>query len=175
MSLSNGQNLILHIVRDNPGLGKTAVMKILFMLQQVKGVHTGYDFSIYTYGPYSPDVMEDIDDLVSKGLVICTMYPSHTYVGYKLTLDDAAGINHIKGLNNHDSNSLNDIIKFAKGKKAKELELYSTIIYVDSLCKKNRRDASSNHVADEVQEIKPKFSMQEILDAHKSLKQQGFI
>ena len=67
MSLSIRKSAILNLLQQNPKLGKTAVMKAVFMLQQVKGIKLGYDFSIYTYGPYASDVMADIDDLVEEG------------------------------------------------------------------------------------------------------------
>ena len=55
------------MLQKNPGMGKTAVMKAMFMLQQVKGLSLGCDFSIYTYGPYAAEIMEDIDELLSEG------------------------------------------------------------------------------------------------------------
>ena len=41
--------------------GKTAVMKYLFILQEVFKVPLGYEFSLYTYGPYCSDVLSDLD------------------------------------------------------------------------------------------------------------------
>ena len=52
-------------MKPDPGMGKTAVMKAMFMLQQVKGISLGCDFSIYTYGPYAAEIMEDIDELLT--------------------------------------------------------------------------------------------------------------
>ena len=65
MNLSNRKNVIIKMLRENPNMGKTAVMKTIYMLQQVKHIDLGCEFSIYTYGPYSADVMEDINELVS--------------------------------------------------------------------------------------------------------------
>lgn len=174
MNLNKGQDLILNIVQNDAGLGKTAVMKIMFMLQQVKGVKTGYDFSIYTYGPYAPEVMEDIDEMVAERLLSCSMYPSHTYVGYKLNLLDK-GEKAIVPLPEKEQRDLIDIVTFAREKSAKQLELYSTIIYVDNLYKKNSWNDDAKTIAKKVNEIKPHFSEETILDAHSHLREVKYI
>ena len=40
----------------SPQFGKTALMKLLYLLQEAYGVSTGYRYSFYTYGPYSQEV-----------------------------------------------------------------------------------------------------------------------
>src|ERR1035438_3845304 len=41
-------------------LGRTALMKILFFLQESRGVPLDYQFSLYSYGPFDSDVLSDI-------------------------------------------------------------------------------------------------------------------
>lgn len=174
MNLSKRKEYILNIVQKNPGLGKTALMKIMFMLQEVKGVKTGYDFSVYTYGPYATSLMEDIDELIAGGLITCTMYPYRTYIGYSLQTTDE-GKKKIPKFNENEKTAINDIVQFAKDKSAKELELYSTIIYMDRLFNKNSWDKDPETIASKVHEIKPHFSVEEILNAHHCLNTIGFI
>ena len=45
----------------SPQFGKTALMKLLYLLQEAYGVSTGYRYSFYTYGPYSQEVAADLD------------------------------------------------------------------------------------------------------------------
>lgn len=45
----------------NCRLGKTAVQKLLYLLQEAFDADLGYDFEFYTYGPYDSAVMQDID------------------------------------------------------------------------------------------------------------------
>lgn len=49
------------IAEKQPNIGKTSIMKYMFFLQYCYGIPLGYDFSIYTYGPYAQDVMSDLD------------------------------------------------------------------------------------------------------------------
>ncbi len=41
-------------------LGRTAIMKLVYLLQTVKGVPLGYSFGLYIYGPYENDVLNDL-------------------------------------------------------------------------------------------------------------------
>ena len=41
-------------------LGRTAIMKPMFFLQELKGLPLGYSFRIYTYGPYDAQVLADL-------------------------------------------------------------------------------------------------------------------
>src|ERR1700760_3301527 len=41
-------------------LGRTALMKILFFLQESRGVPLNYQFSLYSYGPFDSYVLSDI-------------------------------------------------------------------------------------------------------------------
>ena len=174
MNLNKGESLILSTIRLNPGLGKTATMKVLFMVQDVKGVRAGYDFSIYTYGPYAAAVMEDIDYLTSCGLVSCSMYSSHTYIGYELNLLPR-GMEVAPHLSKEELNALEDVVNFARGKSAKELELYSTIIYIDRFFKKNPNSYSEDAIAKKVHEIKPHFELHKIMSAYRELKEIKYV
>jgi uncharacterized protein YwgA len=48
------------VARSNNKLGRTALMKLAFLLQTVRGVPLGYHFRLYTYGPYDGDVLDDL-------------------------------------------------------------------------------------------------------------------
>lgn len=170
MSLSFRESAILNLLQQNPKLGKTAIMKATFMLQQVKGVKLGYDFSIYTYGPYASDVMTDIDNLVEEGFISSTMYPYNNYVGYRLEVTKNGEAEIAMQPMDTESQALKDISDFIRGKSAKELELYSTIIYIANLYKKNAWSGGEKSIVEKVKEIKPHFSTDDIQGAYQQLK-----
>src|SRR6266850_259581 len=43
-----------------PALGKTAMQKLIYLMQELHRVPVGYRFRLYTYGPYSSDLAEDL-------------------------------------------------------------------------------------------------------------------
>lgn len=174
MSLNYRKNIILSLLTQKSGMGKTAVMKAMFILQQVKGIKLGYDFSIYTYGPYTSDVMEDIDDLVREGLLLSTMYPVGNSVGYCLSATEQ-GKGATEKLTAEESQALKDVSAFVGGKSARELELYSTIIYIVNLYAKNSWGNSKESIIERVQEIKPHFATGAIQSAYCFLKKEAYI
>ncbi len=176
MNLGNRKNIIVNMLQKNPGMGKTAVMKAMFMLQQVKGISLGCDFAIYTYGPYAAEIMEDIDELLSEGVLSSEIYQSHNYIGYKLKTTDK-GSKAAVGLKNKETQAMENILDFVRGKTAKELELYATVIYIDNLYLKNgwSGNGGAESVVKKVHEIKPHFTGDQIKDAYSQLKELKYL
>ena len=65
-------------------LGRTALMKILFFLQESRGVPLNYQFSLYSYGPFDSDVLSDISSAERLNVLKSTTiyYPSG--IGYDI-------------------------------------------------------------------------------------------
>ena len=174
MNLSYEKKVLLNVLQQNPDMGKTAIMKAAFLLQQVKKIDLEYDFSIYTYGPYSSEVTEDVDDLISKRLVISTVYHYSNHVGYQLKVSEE-GNTYMGSLDSNSEEAVAEIVGFIKGKSAKDLELYSTIIYIDGLYTKNSWEKQSNSIVKQVHEIKPHFEEGTIGNALNMLQENGYL
>ncbi|MCL2358983.1 MAG: hypothetical protein FWD52_09180 [Candidatus Bathyarchaeota archaeon] len=174
MSLQYNKNIILNVLEQQSGLGKTAVMKIIYMLQQVKKMDMGYDFTIYAYGPYSAGVIEDIDDLIEKSLVDSQVYEYANYIGYNLNLT-ALGKTKLAKLVTNDERKIKDILSFAGEKQAKELELFSTIIFIENQYAKNQWEREQKDIVDKVAEIKPHFNKEKISTAYTTLLENKYI
>ncbi|MCL2368521.1 MAG: hypothetical protein FWC72_05950 [Oscillospiraceae bacterium] len=172
MNLSYEKKVLLSVLQKNPNIGKTAVMKAAFMLQQVKKLHLDYDFSIYTYGPYSSDVTEDVDDLISKRLAVSTVCDYGNYVGYDLNVSEE-GKAYTEGLDRDSEKAVAEIVDFIKGKSVKDLELYSTIIYIEGLYTKNSWERQADSIVKQVHELKPHFGEDVIGSALKMLHANG--
>ena len=44
-------------------IGRTALVKCIYLLEEIKGLRVGYDFRLYTYGTYGPFDAKVLDDL----------------------------------------------------------------------------------------------------------------
>ena len=141
MDLRNRLGIISKIVDEKPGLGKTAIMKHLFILQKVYKVPLGYDFEIYTYGPYSSEVMEDIDYAKQLDIVLVEreIYPGG-FSGYSIS-----PIEKLKSLLENEkatiaksNESINNVLETFGDRTARDLELLTTIIYLYSALVKAR-------------------------------------
>ncbi len=174
MNLSNRKNVIVKMLQENPGMGKTAVMKTIYMLQQVKHIDLSCEFSIYTYGPYDANVIEDIDELVSDGLLSSSTYRYKDYIGYTLSATDS-GVKAVQNLRDEYTVELIEILDFVRGKNAKELELYSTIIYVEDWYLKNKKANNMTAITKKVHELKPHFTEGVIQEAYTCLSKASFL
>ncbi|OJU14327.1 MAG: hypothetical protein BGN88_05650 [Clostridiales bacterium 43-6] len=156
--------VISTIVKNEPGLGKTAIMKILFILQKVYKLPMNYEFSIYTYGPYSAEVMEDVDCAAHEDIISVSIMPyPNGITGY--AINESKNIDkYILGnsLVTEYINSINEVTGMFGKKPAKELELDSTIIYVYDLHKKNKWECTEDNIINDVKEIKPHFDIEHI-------------
>jgi hypothetical protein len=150
--------------------GKTAIMKYLYILQEVFKVPLGYEFSLYTYGPYCSDVLLDLDYTeaidgvriysVDTGTGGYSIRPSHKTDEY---------IKKSRDFISEHAESINAVIELFGSMSARDLELRSTIIYLYKNYLQNNWKIDSNEIAFDVKEIKPYFSMEEILDAYDQL------
>ena len=54
--------ILARFVTRAPGqkLGRTQLMKLFYFLQELKGVELGYDFRLFTYGPFDSEVLSDL-------------------------------------------------------------------------------------------------------------------
>jgi uncharacterized protein YwgA len=140
-------------------LGKTAVMKLLHLLQDGLGVQLGYRFTLYNYGPYASEVMSDIEFAESFGQ-ISVEYKGPDQ-GYQIRATDAvpavASEPAIETLMNHFG-SMN----------ARELELRSTLLFLS-------REFQEGRLVERLRELKPKYSLPEVQAALDDLKQKRFI
>lgn len=163
-------NLTKELELTKTQFGKTAVMKYLYILQEVFKVPLGYEFSLYTYGPYCSDVLSDLDYTeaidgvkiysVDTGTGGYSIKPSYKTDEYLIKSRDFLSKN---------AESINAVIKLFGGMSARDLELRSTIIYLYKNYLQNNWEIDSNEIASDVKELKPYFSTEEILDAYDQL------
>jgi len=141
-------------------LGRTALMKLLFFLQESKGVPLNYQFSLYSYGPFDSDVLADISTAERLNVLKSSTvyYPSGT--GYEYSpgsevesVEELAG-----GFIALHKESIDWVLDHFAGKKAGELELLSTILFVA----KYHNPKTVAKLIEQVELIKPHFSQEQI-------------
>jgi len=147
-------------------IGRTALMKFLYFLQTLRQVPLGYRFTLYSYGPFDSNVLADLSVAESLSAVASeTIFYPGGY-GYDIT----AGIKAKwlqkraeKFLAKHEKDVRWVMERFGKFTSG-QLELVSTIIYVDREAADADRSLRLSTLARQVNEIKPRFREAEILD-----------
>jgi uncharacterized protein YwgA len=158
--------------------GKTSIMKLIYILQQVYEVPLGYEYALYTYGPYSPEVMNDIDyarqiDAISVNSV--TYSPG--LEGYQLetTGNSKREIKKAQDFINLYKEQIEKTTNQFGNRNAKELELIATIIYLCDAYETNGLNVDVEAISKKVHEIKPHFSPEEIKAEYSDLCKIGII
>lgn len=178
VELNKRMAVMSKILEEKPGLGKTAMMKYVFLLQEVYKVPLGYDFEIYTYGPYSSEVMEDIDYARYQNIITIerVVYPTgHT--GYNLSPSHNAekALSEEQDFISEHSQSIKKVVVLFGDKTAKELELITTIIYLHGTYMTNGWQCTLETVSKNVHEIKPHFDIEKIKSEYLDLYNLGLL
>ncbi|MBW1708395.1 MAG: hypothetical protein JRJ73_00725 [Deltaproteobacteria bacterium] len=171
--LRNRLGLLVHIVEKYQGgsLGRTVAMKLFFLLQTVKKVPLGYNFRLYTYGPFDSEVLNDLDYAVTLGGLESQVvyYPSG--YGYKIDLGEKA--EEMKQNAKDFLKQYNEEIDWVLDKfgqySATDLELISTISYVNRNLAERGQKTDINELSQRVSTIKPRFSIEKIKEKAESL------
>ena len=163
MDLHDRALLIAKIAKEQPNIGKTAMMKCLYLLQIVEKVPLNYSFEIHTYGPYSSDVMSEIDYANQEGYISVSgiLYPTGQF-GYSINCDTQGEVLTKASEVDIYQPQIDSVVHAFAGKTAKELELLSTIIFTICRYGKNGWPMSKADICDAVKEIKPQFTLDEI-------------
>ena len=156
----------------SPQFGKTALQKMVFLLQEIYGVPLGYRFTLYNYGPYSHELATDLD--LAEGIDAVKLVPDEDTGGYHIR----PGSNNLsirkrgKDFLDQHQDTIDKLINELGRLRARDLELYTTILFV---VKNLRHKPSTKDVQDIVEKMKPYFTASEIRSAIRFLELKRFI
>jgi uncharacterized protein YwgA len=155
-------------------LGKTAMQKLIYLIQELTGVPVGYRFRIYNYGPYSSDLAEDVTYVEFLNGIRVDFDAALN--SYKIEVSEKAPFLKEKAREFIDryQSGMDKIIQEFGQRKARELELVSTTVYVSRVLQATQT-YSQERLMSQVQEIKPKFRPEEIQQAIKDLQGQKYV
>jgi uncharacterized protein YwgA len=151
---------LLAELAERARLGRTALMKLLFFLQESKGVPLGYQFSLYSYGPFDSDVLADISQAERLNVLRSSVVYYQSGFGYEYSPGtDSINVKNLAGdfLREHRA-SIEWALNSFSEKTASELELLSTILFVA----KFQNPKTVEKLVEQVELIKPHFSQEQI-------------
>ena len=154
-----------------PQFGKTSLQKLIYLLHEGYGVDCGYQFELYTYGPFSSDIMIDLDQV--EGLKGVSVNPVITGTGgYRIAQGENCENIRKKAIDFLEQNNaiIDKLIMNFGELTAKQLELRSTILFAYKESRTHEEVILDEKLSKIVGEIKPKFSNDEILDAIQELR-----
>ena len=170
--------VLTRLVERSPcKLGRTAVMKLAFLLHTVKGVPLDYNFRLYTYGPFDGNVLNYLAQAETLKAVESNMVHFNGGYGYEFSPGvDRGAIMAFAGpeLDTYDNEVEWALREFAS-KTAGDLELLATIVYADRDALRQSQRLPFVELCRQVKAIKPRFADEYILKNIASLSEMGLL
>jgi uncharacterized protein len=167
------------VERSRTRMGRTALMKLAYFLQTVKGVPLGYNFRVYTYGPFDEDVLNDIGQAESMQAITSTMIPFNNASGYGYEFSPGPAADQVRMLVTERIQPYKDeidwVIEKFGSRIASELELLSTIVYAARDRLDRTLPISFDELSKQVREIKPRFSPESVNESIQLLADMGLL
>jgi len=153
-------------------VGRTAVMKFSYLLQTLRKVPLGYRFSLYTYGPFDQEVLSDLTQAENRKLVKSSLvaYPNGGY-GYEIE----ARAQRAKGTTERYQDDIRWVWNRFGTYTAGELEMASTIIFVDRSMKQRNEAIQIAELVRKVRGIKPHIGQERIERETRRLNDEGLL
>jgi len=152
-------------------------MKYMYFLQTIRGVPLGYSFSMYSYGPFDSDVLADLSSAEMMNIVDVAPVEFAGGYGYSITAGpkaDLAKRSASQFLMEHGKD-LDWLLSVFGRLNSAELELTSTIVYVDREFARMKQHVSISDVAERVNEVKPRFTRELVRGFVEDLLRQGVL
>ncbi|MDA8048922.1 MAG: hypothetical protein M0002_02770 [Rhodospirillales bacterium] len=170
---------IVHLAKQmsaRGGVGHTGIMKMIYLLQETKGFPLGYDFRLYTYGPYDAQVLEDLKVAQLRHAVASKAVDYQFGRGYQIAAGEAAEEVITKGeLPSDLRRAIDQIVADFGARSAADLEIIGTIIFADRAAARGKEKTTPEDLAGRVHDIKPYIADQRILSEAQALKSKGLL
>ncbi len=155
-------------------LGRTIMQKLVYFLK-FAGLPLNYSFKLYHYGPFSSELLTDMDILQIRGLIEDHRVENASRYtlaqrGEQLLIEKDSKINGFK-------DKTGEIVDLVGKLNASDMELFSTTHYIFWAYKNySGKSPQKDFVIDKVYEIKEKkFQKRQIISAFDQMKQVGML
>jgi hypothetical protein len=158
-------------------LGRTGVMKCMYLLQTLAGLKLGYQFRLYTYGPYDGQVLDDLSVAEALGAVRSKAFEWQGGTGYVITAGPSAqvALNRARRYLDSADQAIDWVVDKFGSRAATELELATTIIFVDQASHRSDEKISTSELVRRVHDIKPHHILDKVEGVIAELNRDGFL
>jgi len=154
-------------------LGRTAIMKCLFVLQEAERIPLGYKFQLYTYGPYDAAVLSDLTFAEQLGRIRSELVGFRNgNQGYRYR---PASKKESRKLAQPIREKIERVARDFGQRSAADLEMASTILFVDRHHERAGRPADVETIVHQVREIKPHSTEDRIRAEVSHLQKLGYL
>lgn len=157
--------------------GRTALMKFAYFLKEIKGVPLAYRFTLHTYGPFDSQVLDDLSYAEALQAVEGTLVPFSGGYGYQYSVGPKGGEikERAQDFLSQCGEAINSVVEEFGSKNTGELEMISTIIFVDRSAKERGFSNSIDELSQKVVGVKPHLDLQDVLEEAESLHERNYL
>lgn len=158
-------------------LNRTQLMKLCYFLQAVEEVPVQYDFRLFNYGPFDSEVLNDLGTACGRDVLKERNVPNNRGYAYEITPGETGEklSAELEASNPELAQRVDRIVQAFAKDGAGELELKSTILFVDREFQRTQTAATFPLVAERVHSIKPHFSTEIILSRITDMSARGLL
>lgn len=170
--------IITELVKKAPGgFGRTSLMKCLFFLKILRNVPLPYSFRLYTYGPFDGDVLEDLRYAESLGAIESTVVPYPGGYGYEFKIGPQAGriVEQASEFVSQHQENIDWVLSEFGNRSALNLEMASTLVYIDRVLAEKGTKVSITDLAKKVQDVKPHLQIDAIEKEAQNLSERSYL
>ena len=149
----------------SPQFGKTVLQKMVFLLQEVQHVDVGYEFGFHTFGPFAGELLGDLDFAERMGAVQVKSVEGAYGNGYVIEPGENIGeiVARAEPFLTQHGKELDALVAAFGAKTAKDLELLTTIIYLNKEIMWDEKKMTRTEAVGKIRELKPKFTDRDVL------------
>ncbi len=152
--------VMLEVINSIPTpLSKTALVKLLYFLQEYYQEGLGYEFTFYTHGPFTHEILRDLEGLDKDGMVKIANCNFGGYPGFAISAT-AEG----KEIDEEIKEKVRSLVERFGSLNARQLELRATLHYI-----RHNGGLEGVELFKTVNEMKPKYDMKEIEEASEKI------
>jgi uncharacterized protein len=152
--------------------GRTALMKLAYFAQELKRVPLGYNFILYSYGPFDSSVLSDLD--IAQTMTAVNVRVNYHGRGLRISDHRPPRTEADKEIARY-SGAIEEIVERFGLLKPSELELLSTLVYVDRNAEDKNRTPTFDRLIENTHEIKSHFSKSTIKAKAEELANEGIL
>ena len=144
----------------SPQFGKTALQKMVFLLQEIYKVDVGYSFGFHTFGPFAGELLGDLDFAERMGAVQVKSVEGSYGNGYLIEPGEKISefLGRAKPFLSQHRQAIDALVAAFGSKTAKDLELLTTIIYLNKEIMWDEVKMTRAEAIGKIRELKPKFT-----------------
>jgi uncharacterized protein YwgA len=155
--------------------GKTTLQRFVYLLKELYRIDCGYDFTLQTYGPFSTELLYDLDLMDAKDCVRVKYDSARGDYNIEPTIQTDIILKSATVFVAKTRDVLEELLDEFGRLGAKALELRVTILFVQNEAIWEKRSINEDEIIGIVRNLKPHLEKEAIREAMEELTRKGYI